>query len=122
MQAMLMIHTDEAAWKRLPEAEVTEILGAYRAYSEALREAGVMRGGERLQDAARARSVRLRDGATQVLDGPYAETREQLGGFFIIEVADMAQAVEWAARCPGARVGTIEVRPIWQAPYREDGA
>jgi hypothetical protein len=116
MQAILMIHSDETAWARLPEAEVGRLMAAYGAYAEALVAAGVMRGGERLHDAATAKRVRVGPAGAEVLDGPYAETREQLGGYFLIEVPDMQAAVEWAARCPGAAHGTIEVRPIWQTP------
>jgi hypothetical protein len=75
-----------------------------------------MVGGERLLPAAGAVTVTLRDGAPQVLDGPYAETREQLGGYFLIEVPDMEEAIRWAARCPGAAHGRVEVRPLWPAP------
>jgi hypothetical protein len=116
MQAMLMIWGDEAAWNAMPEAAQQEAMGAYKAYAAALVEAGVMRGGERLLPVATAATVTLRDGAPQVLDGPYAETREQLGGYFLIEVPDMEAAIRWAARCPGAAHGQIEVRQIWQMP------
>lgn len=122
MQAMLMIHMDETAWARMPAAELDTTMAAYTAFSQALAAAGVMRGGERLHPAAAARSVRVTAAGTQVLDGPYAETREQLGGFFIIEVPDMAAALEWAARCPGAHHGTVEVRPIHQMAAREQAA
>ncbi len=112
MQVMLLIYDDEAAWERMPEAERKAIYGAYFAYTAALREAGAMIAGEPLQPTSTAHTVRLRDGAPQVLDGPYAETKEQLGGYYLIEVADMTQALRWAARCPGAAHGTIEVRPV----------
>lgn len=72
-----------------------------------------MRGGNRLRPTAAATTVRVRDGKTEVLNGPYAETREQLGGYFLIEVPDLDAALTWAARCPGAAYGSIEVRPIW---------
>jgi hypothetical protein len=113
MQVMLMIHSDEAAWAAMPEAAHTEIMGAYRAYVDAMVQAGVMRGGERLRPAPEAVTVRVRDGRTTVLDGPYAETKEQLGGYFLLEVPDMQAAAQWAARCPGAAHGTVELRPIW---------
>ena len=90
-------------------------MAAYTAYAEALAEAGAMRAGNRLAPAATAHTVRVAGGAPQVLDGPYAETREQLGGYFVIEVADMAEALRWAARCPGAAHGVVEVRPLFGA-------
>jgi hypothetical protein len=86
--------------------------GAWRAYMAALGEAGLMRGGQPLEPASRAVAVRVRGGANQVLDGPYAETREQLGGFVTLEVPDMEAAVAWAARAPCAATGGVEVRPV----------
>jgi hypothetical protein len=83
------------------------------AYGEALRKAGVYVGSNRLQPAATATTVRLVDGKSQVLDGPYIDSKEQLGGYYLIEVADLDTALTWAARCPGAGHGTIEVRPVW---------
>ena len=112
MQVMLLIHADDSQWNAMPDAAKQEAMAAYRAYADALVQAGAMRGGERLRPATEALTVRLRDGAPQVLDGPYAETKEQLGGYFLIEVADMQEAARWAARCPGAAHGTMEVRPI----------
>ena len=85
--------------------------GAYRAYTVALREAGVMVGGHGLQPAAVATIVRQRDGKRQVQDGPYAEAKEQLGGYYVIDVPDLDRALEWAARCPAASSGAVEVRP-----------
>jgi hypothetical protein len=113
MQAMLMIFEDEAQWAAMTPAAQGEQMGAYRAYVDAMTQAGVMRGGERLRPVGEAATVRLRDGRATVLDGPYAETKEQLAGFFLIEVPDMEAAAQWAARCPGAAQGAIEVRPIW---------
>jgi hypothetical protein len=84
---------------------------AYRAYTVALREAGVMVGGNALQPAAVATTVRQRDGKRQVQDGPYAEAKEQLGGSYVIEVPNLDRALEWAARCPAASTGAVEVRP-----------
>jgi hypothetical protein len=88
-------------------------MAAYVAYAEAMRQAGVLTAGDRLQPVNAATTVRVADGKTTVLNGPYAETREQLGGYFIIDVADLDAALSWAARCPGASHGTVEVRPIW---------
>jgi hypothetical protein len=116
MQVMLLIYNDEAAWDAMPEAERMACFGAYHAYSAALRDAGAMVAGDPLQPSAAAQTVTTRGGAPVVLDGPYAETKEQLGGYYLIEVPDMEAAMRWAARCPGAALGTIEVRPLLPMP------
>ena len=85
--------------------------GAYRAYTKALADAGVMVGGAGLQPPPLATTVRLRDGKRQVQDGPFADTKEQLGGYYVIEVPGLDQALDWAARCPSASSGSVEVRP-----------
>lgn len=85
--------------------------GAYRAYTKALADAGVMVGGAGLQPPAVATTVRQRDGKREVQDGPYAESKEQLGGYYVIDVPDLDRALEWAARCPAASTGAVEVRP-----------
>lgn len=113
MKYMLLIYRDEAAFARASKAEVEQSMGAYIAYTEALKKAGVLMGGERLQGIASATTVRIANGKTKVLNGPYAETREQLGGYYMIEAPDLDAALAWAARCPGASQGTIEVRPLW---------
>lgn len=108
MNYMLLIHHDDAA---LAKAEQKELWADYAAFNEALAKAGGSPG-VRLQPASAATSVRLRDGKTEVLDGPYADTKEKLAGYFMIDVATVEEAVAWAQRCPSARYGTIEVRPI----------
>jgi hypothetical protein len=113
MKYMLMIYSDDAATQQRSEAELGQMLAAYGAYAEAMGKAGILLGGDRLRPASAATVVRVADGKTQVLNGPYAETKEQLGGYFLIEVADLDAALSWAARCPGAAYGAIEVRPIW---------
>jgi len=85
--------------------------GAYRAYTQALTSAGVMIGGAGLQPPPTATTVRQRSGKRQVQDGPFAEAKEQLGGYYVIEVPDLDHALEWAARCPAASSGAVEVRP-----------
>ena len=87
------------------------MMGAYRAYTEAMKQAGAFVAGDALQPSDTATVVRVRDGRTQVLDGPYAEAKEQLAGYYLIEAKDLDAALEWAARCPGAAWGTMEVRP-----------
>jgi hypothetical protein len=114
MKYLLMIYGDEAALKAAGKAETEQVLAAYGAYLDAMKKAGVVLGTNRLQFSASATTVRVVDGKTQVLDGPYAETKEQLGGYLLIDVPDLDTALSWAARCPGASRGTIEVRPIWE--------
>ena len=95
------------------EVDDTGMSADYAAYNEAMAKAGVIRGGERLRPTSATTSVRVRDKKAVVLAGPYAETQEQLGGYYIIETPDIDQAIEWAKKCPAAQFGTIEVRPIW---------
>jgi hypothetical protein len=113
MKYLLMIYNDEVAYQARSKADADATMGAYTAYTEALQKAGVLVGGNRLQPTATATTVRVSGGKTQVLNGPYAETKEQLGGYYMIDVPDLDAALAWAARCPGASHGTMEVRPIW---------
>lgn len=104
---------DESGGQTATAADTAQMLAAYGAYYEALAQAGVMVSGERLQPITSATTVRVKAGKTVVLDGPYADAREQLGGYFVIDVPDLDAALGWAARYPGASHGCIEVRPIW---------
>lgn len=113
MKYMLMIHSNEAAVLAAPQERAAEMMAAYGAYTEAMKKAGVYVDGNRLRPTASTSTVRVADGKTKVVDGPYAETKEQLGGYYLIDVPDLDAALSWAARCPGASVGAIEVRPIW---------
>lgn len=113
MQYLLMIFGDEEKIRAIPKEDANKMMPAYAAYTEALKTAGVLLGGNRLQFSSNATTVRIRDGKTKVLNGPYAEAKEQLGGYYLIDVPDMDSALSWASRCPGASTGTIEVRPIW---------
>jgi hypothetical protein len=114
MQYLLMIYGEEGAWNRMSEEAQRAGLAQYMAYGEALRKAGKMVASNRLRDVADATRVTVRDGKTKVQDGPYADTREQLGGYYLIEAKDLDEAISWAARCPGAAHGIIEVRPVWE--------
>jgi hypothetical protein len=113
MKYMLMVLADEQAFQALDQATAVKMTAPYAAYTEALTKAGIMKGAERLRPTASATTVRVSDGKTQVLNGPYADTKEQLGGYFLIDVPDLDAAISWAARCPGASHGTVEVRPVW---------
>ena len=114
MEYLLMIHSDEKAILGATPDQNGAQLAAYGAYMKAMADAGVIKGGQRLHPASTATTVRVKNGKTQVLNGPYAEVKEQLGGYFLIDAPDLDAAISWAARCPGAEDGAIEVRPIWQ--------
>lgn len=113
MKYVIMVYETEAAFRaRSDEKDKASYWGAYRAYSQALKEAGVVAGGHALQPPFSATTVRVSDGARKVQDGPYAEAKEQLGGFFVVDVPDLDAALDWAARCPAAADGAVEVRPV----------
>ena len=114
MKFMLMDYVKESGWTELPQDEQKKWLGAYTAYLEAMANAGVLHGTAGLMPTSTATTVRVVDGKTQVLDGPYAESKEQLGGYYLIDVPDLDAALSWAARCPAANHGVVEVRPIWE--------
>ena len=116
MQYMLLIAREDAITTDAAPEDREKISGAFMAYTRALKEAGVMLAGDALQPSTTATTVRVRDGKTQVLDGPYAEAKEQLGGYYLIDVPDLDTALEWAARCPGAAFGSMEVRPVMAVP------
>ena len=97
----------------MPREQMTEMMNAYMAFTQGLHDANVWVASNRLCPTSAATSVRVTDGRTQLLDGPFAETKEQLGGYYLIDVPDLDAALSWAARCPAARHGTVEVRPIW---------
>ena len=113
MQYMLMIYGNEAGMQAAPKEAVTQMSAAYAAYTEAMVKAGILKAGDRLRPSSDATTVRVNGGKNQVLDGPYADTKEQLGGYYLIDVPDLDAALSWAARCPGASDGVIEVRPLW---------
>ena len=113
MQYLLMLYSDESGWTKMTEAEQQQGMAAYMAYTEALKKAGAFVGSNRLQPIATATTVKVANGKQQVLDGPYADSKEQLGGYYLIEAPDLDAAIALAARCPGSGHGTIEVRPVW---------
>ncbi|HEY6517831.1 MAG TPA: YciI family protein [Roseiarcus sp.] len=114
MEYLLLLHTDEKAMQAATPEQTGATLAAYGAYMKAMADAGVSKGGQRLRPTSNATTVRVKDGKTQVLNGPYAEVKEQLGGYFLINAPDLDAAISWAARCPSAQHGAVEVRPIWE--------
>jgi hypothetical protein len=113
MQYLLMLYSEEAHFATMSPAAQQEAMAAYAAYSEALQKSGQLLGSNRLRPGSTATTVKVTNGKSKVLDGPYTESKEQLGGYFLIDVPDLDAAISWAARCPGASHGTVEVRPIW---------
>ncbi|HTH60831.1 MAG TPA: YciI family protein [Paraburkholderia sp.] len=117
MHYLLMIYSEENGWGRMTDSERQQGVAAYHAYTESLSKAGVLQGANRLQFSNTATTVRLVDGKPQVLDGPFSDSKEQLAGYYLIDVPNLDAALSWASRCPGAGHGVIEVRPVWAAPY-----
>ena len=113
MEYLLLIYGDESAMQNRPKEAASQMHNAYMAYTEAMKEAGVLRGGKRLRPTGEATTLRAPNGKKSVLNGPFADTKEQLGGYYLIEAPDLDVALAWAARCPGAAHGAIEVRPVW---------
>ena len=113
MQYILLIHADEAGFAKMKPEDAEKSMAAYFAYNEALKKAKVWVGGERLKGSASTSTVRVTNGKTKVQDGPFAESKEQLGGYYLIDVPDLDEALKWAAKCPGAHHGAVEVRAIW---------
>ncbi|MEK7324267.1 MAG: YciI family protein [Chloroflexota bacterium] len=112
MQYAILIYSDEKAEANATKEELDAWMGEYWAYTDAMQKAGAYKGGEALQPTATATTVRVKDGKKATTHGPFAETKEQLGGFYLVDCSNLDEAIEWAARCPGARVGSIEVRPV----------
>ena len=113
MQYLLLIHDDEAKYGRMSEQEMRDLLDEYGAFQAAIKESGVYVGSNRLSPVATAATVRIRDDEAVVTDGPFAETKEQLGGYYLIDTETLDEALEWAAKIPSARRGSIEVRPLY---------
>ena len=109
MRYMMLIHHDEAALAAAPQKQLWAEFGAF---NEALSKAAGAATGERLQPSSAATTVRQEDGKTDVLDGPYADTKEQFAGYYFVEAADLDEAISWAKRCPSSKYGSIEIRPV----------
>jgi len=114
MRYLLLICGDETAMEAASPEESQASLAQYMAFGEEMTKRGVLTGGERLRPTTDATTVRVRDGETVTSDGPFAETKEQIGGFYAVDCKNLDEAIEIAAKIPGARTGTIEVRPIWE--------
>jgi hypothetical protein len=112
MQYLLLIYNMESEWDAMSEAEQAAMLQEFGAFTQGIAASGNLRGGNQLYPVSKATTVRVQNGKTLVTDGPFAETKEQLGGYYLIEAADLDEATAIAARIPAARVGSIEVRPI----------
>jgi hypothetical protein len=112
MQYALLIYSSEASDAKIPQAEGQAIFQGYMEFTKWLQQSGKAKGGEPLEKTANATTVRVRNGKTATTDGPFAETKEQLGGFYIVDAKDLDDAISIAARIPGAKLGCIEVRPV----------
>jgi hypothetical protein len=112
MQYLLLINDEEKVWAEMPEEERNAVYGEYMQYTQELRTRGLLVDANQLQPTSTATTVSVRDGETIVTDGPFAETKEVLGGYYLIDVETLDEALEWAARIPSARYGHIEVRPV----------
>jgi hypothetical protein len=112
MQYALLIYDDEKAWETMSEDERNAVYGEYFAFTNELRASGGFIDGNPLQATSASTTVRVRNGEQVVTDGPFAETKEQLGGYYVIEAETVDEALGWAAKIPGARYGSIEVRPV----------
>jgi len=112
MEYMILIYADEALYADMPEAELAAVMADYGRYAEEMEAAGVLRGGSELAPVHTATTVRLKGGKVVCSDGPFAETKEQLGGYMLIDCANLDEAIKWAARCPSAAHGSIELRPL----------
>jgi hypothetical protein len=117
MQYLLLIYANESEYEKFGPSQKDTLLSEYAEFTRSVVQLGHLRAADRLRPVSTATSVRVRDGKTMITDGPFAETREQLGGYYLVEAKDLDEALEIAARIPSSRYGTIEVRPIWM---RED--
>jgi hypothetical protein len=114
MRYLLMICLDEESYAAMSPEEAAASMAEYGRFGETMSERGLLQGGERLRPTSDATTVRVRDGEVVTSDGPFAETKEQIGGYYVVDCKDLDEAIEVASKIPGARIGTIEVRPIWE--------
>jgi hypothetical protein len=114
VQYLCLIYEDEGEWQKMPQAESNTIVNEYSAYTKSIRSSGHLVGGNALRPTQTATTVRVRKGKIATTDGPFAETREQLGGYYLVQARDLNEAIQLAARIPGARSGAVEVRPVME--------
>lgn len=114
MKYLCLIYDDESSWPKMSKAESDSMMGEYYHFTEDIRKSGHYLGGNALQPTTTATTVRVRNGKLSTTDGPFAETKEQLGGYYLIEAKDLNDAVQVAARIPASRAGSVEVRPIME--------
>lgn len=113
MQYLLTLYSDESGWTKMTPEQQQQGVAAYMAYGQALQAAGVYVGSNRLRPSNTATTLRTTSGKVQVLDGPFVDSKEQLGGYYLIDVPDLDAALSWAGKCPGVGHGIVEVRAIW---------
>jgi hypothetical protein len=116
MKYLCLIYEDETFWTRTPKAELDAVMAGYREFGTTYIQSGHVLGGNALQPTATATTIRVRNGKMSTTDGPFAETREQLGGYYLLEAKDLTEAIQIAAKIPGAKTGSVEVRPIMEVP------
>ena len=116
MRYLLLIYENEKAWMSIPEEQQGAIFGEYMAFTESIKKSGNLIGGDPLQPTETATTIRVREGKRLVTDGPFAETREQLGGYYMVEAKDLDEAISIAERIPSVRMGSIEIRPVMEIP------
>ena len=112
MKYLCLIYDDEKVWETMPKEQSEAMMGEYFAFTEDIKKSGHYRAGDALQPISTATTVRVRNGKISTTDGPFAETKEQLGGYYLIDAKDLNDAIQVAARIPSARVGSIEIRPV----------
>ncbi|HEU5181388.1 MAG TPA: YciI family protein [Candidatus Polarisedimenticolia bacterium] len=114
MRYLLLIHDEEAKFGTMSQGEIGKLMTDYNTFTEELIKSGSFKDAARLRPTATATTVRVRDGKTLTTDGPFAETKEQLGGYYLVDVKNLDEAIKWAAKIPSARLGSVEVRPVWE--------
>jgi len=114
MRYMLLIYSDEGYYGKLSEQQMGQLMGEYGQFPGEIAGSGVFKGADRLRPTVTATTVRVRKGELMITDGPFAETKEQFGGYYIVDVKDLDEAIAWAAKIPTSKYGSVEVRPIWE--------
>ncbi len=114
MRYMLLIHDDESIFPKMSPQEMEKLMKEYHKFSEELQASGAYKDSARLRPVTTATTVRVRNGRSLTTDGPFAETKEQLGGYYLIDVKNLDEAIKWASKIPSAKLGCVEVRPVWE--------